>query len=236
MIGSGVTRLVALVPSIVSIVLFLLLARHFLLRRASVPPGNLLPRLFALLDRLMQWANRFAGGVVLLRERGSLPGDDPVYWRETQRRALGKPHYLLRVLCVLEIPTVFLCVGTAMIDPENTTGLSLLAAALTILIIFLLGTTVTAVEQSGLGTPRAKPSKCSSPPLRSAVPDHSGKSERALRRLEWVLAVPLLTVICFPRLVIFAPGTGIMGANAFGRECQRATDSNVPPMKVGFPI
>ena len=102
----------------------LLLARFFLVRRAFLSPFDLLPRLFKQIDRAMKWANRFVGGVVLYRDGGSVPVDDPVFWRETQRRVLGKPHYLFRLLCALEVPTVLLCLvvvlGEFLLDlPEN---------------------------------------------------------------------------------------------------------------------
>ncbi len=180
------------VPSIGSIAIFLLLARFFLIRRAFVPAGNFLPRLFARIDGFMKRANRLTGGVMLLRDAGSLPADDPVFWRDTHRRALGKPHHLLRLLCAIEIPTVLVCMLVALSGNGTfDSGVIVVAAAvLGILVLFSLSATAAnAIVSERVGQS-----------LEVLLTTPLGgweiirQKERALRRLEWVLAVPLLTV------------------------------------------
>jgi ABC-type Na+ efflux pump permease subunit len=90
------------------VVSFLLLAGASvaLRRRAAARSGNLLVGLFRGLDRVYDRLNRRLGGIVLLRDRPMLPGNDPVAWRETEKRALGNLRYLARILLVLEVPVV----------------------------------------------------------------------------------------------------------------------------------
>lgn len=96
-------------PILLSIVLFAFLARLGLLRRAFVAPRNRALQLFRWLDRPMHALNRRFGGVVLAKDR-SLPGSDPVAWRETSRRLLGSPQYLVRLGILLEFPLLMLCI------------------------------------------------------------------------------------------------------------------------------
>jgi len=182
-----------LLPSIGTILLCLGLTRWFLVRRAFAPPSHFLPRLFAHIDRWMKSANRFAGGLVLYREASSLPVTEPVFWRETQRRVLGKAHYLLRLLCAIEIPTVLLLMCLLMVfgDAYETGGMLAFATAvlfgLAVLILSATASNSLISERVGqtldvlLTTPV---SAC----------EIVRQKERALRRLEWVLVVPLLTV------------------------------------------
>jgi hypothetical protein len=89
-------------------------ARHFLLTHAFLPPRNPLLRFFKNLDRFWENLNYLTGGIVLIKDRNSLPGNRPVFWRETSKKSLGKPHYLFRVLVALEIPALFfMCLSGA---------------------------------------------------------------------------------------------------------------------------
>lgn len=85
----------------------LLLARTFLQSRAFVPPRNVLLQAFQWLDRLFVRMNRVTGDIVLVNDTNSLPGDDPVAWRETAKKSLGTFRYLFRVCTVLELPILF---------------------------------------------------------------------------------------------------------------------------------
>jgi ABC-type transport system involved in multi-copper enzyme maturation permease subunit len=105
--------LVASVAVWASIFLFLALARRYLLTRAVAPTTNRLLNFFRRLDRFWHGVNQNFGGVVLVRESHELPGAQPVYWRETQRRALGKLNYLFRVLIAIEGPVALIGLTTA---------------------------------------------------------------------------------------------------------------------------
>jgi len=132
------------------------------------------------------------GGVVLYRDSGSLPGDDPIFWRETQRRVLGKPHYLFRLLCALEIPTVLICLLVILGDYSSweSDSLSLTGFVLAALAMFSLSATAAnSIVSERVGQTL---DVLLTTPLSAA--QILRQKERVLRRLEWILAVPLLTV------------------------------------------
>jgi len=194
--GSNPNWPVYLLPSIASIFLFLVLARWFLVRRALVPPVNFLRPIFERIDRLMKRMNRATGGVVLWRDSSNLPADEPIFWRETHRRVLGKPHYLLRLLCVVELPTVVACLAIALVQSfssynqdwvEYSWLFGILGALITLFISAHAANTIVS-ERVGqsldvlLTTPLS-------------ARDIVRQKERALRRLLIVVAVPLLTIV-----------------------------------------
>jgi len=98
--------LVVLVP--------LIAARMLLVPRAFVKSRGFTLRLFKVLDKSMNFANRLTGGVTLVKERGELPGDNPVAWREVSRRSLGQARYLFRILAVLILPVIPLILVVAL--------------------------------------------------------------------------------------------------------------------------
>lgn len=99
------------VPIALSAGAFLALARVFIVRRAFVPARSLTLGLFKLLDRVMDRWNRSVGNVVLVKERKTLPGNDPVAWREVAKKSLGKTRYLIRILFATEVPILFTAVA-----------------------------------------------------------------------------------------------------------------------------
>ena len=181
-------RVFALIPSLLSIFLFLGLARFFFLRRAFLPPTQFLRRVFRRLDAFMQRANRLTGGIVLLRERSQLPGDAPIFWRETRTRALGRPHYLLRILVIAEGFTVLLCLLLALQMNRGHGELLALLGGLALLVVAVQSANVIVSERVNqtlevlLTTPLA-------------AAQIVREKERALFRLLLVLAMPLLTVV-----------------------------------------
>jgi ABC-type transport system involved in multi-copper enzyme maturation permease subunit len=86
-------------------VAFLIAARLVIERRADLRPAHRVRRLLQLLDRGFGWVNdRVALGITLGRAGSGLPGDSPIAWRESRRGNLGRIHYLIRILLVLELP------------------------------------------------------------------------------------------------------------------------------------
>ena len=178
-------------PALLLTGIFLVLARYFLLRRASVPPQNLLPRIFAWLDGMMKRANRLTGGVMVMREGASLPGDDPVYWRENRRRGLGKAQHIVRLLCVIEIPPMLICLWVATAFVPDMSGLTVAAGVIAVVATLVLATTAAnSLVSERIGQTLD---------VLLTTPLSAGQivrqKERALRRLEWVLALPLLGVL-----------------------------------------
>ncbi|EDY17316.1 hypothetical protein CfE428DRAFT_5163 [Chthoniobacter flavus Ellin428] len=182
-----------LLPSIGTILLCLGLTRWFLVRRAFVPPSNFLPRLFSRIDRWMKGVNRLAGGLVLYRESSSLPVTEPVFWRETQRRVLGKAHYLVRLLCAIEVPTVLLLMALLMVfgDGYETGGMLAFATAV---LVGLAVLTLSTTASNSLVSERVGQTLDVLLTTPVSAREIVRQKERALRRLEWVLVVPLLTV------------------------------------------
>ncbi|MEA3211572.1 MAG: hypothetical protein QOE70_4629 [Chthoniobacter sp.] len=182
------------IPAMVIALAFLGLSRWFLVRRAFVPPSNLLLRLFQQLDRFMHWANRLTGGVIVVRETDRLPGDDPIAWRELTRRSLGKVHYLVRVLLVVEVPVVCVCAFVAALSEGSQsllgvlTWLAVIAGALGILAVSVASAN-TIVSERVAQTLEV----LLTTPLTSK--DIVMQKARALRRLTLVAAIPVATVL-----------------------------------------
>jgi ABC-type transport system involved in multi-copper enzyme maturation permease subunit len=187
------------IPVVVSILVFLLLARRFLVRRAFLPPSSFFLRLFRKLDRAMQWANKFFGNVSLLRGSNDLPDEEPIAWREMSRRALGKVHYLVRILIAIEVPVIFLCLLLAATSSgyrnqaEEFSALAAVVGALSILALSVQAANTIVSERVHqtlevlLTTPMS---------AREII----AQKARVLRRFIFVLAVPLLTIFaaeCF---------------------------------------
>ena len=104
--------LVASIPIVASTVVFLVLARVFLLRRAFVRGRGVVLTAFQRLDVFWHRVNRLTGGIVLVRDRDTLPGKAPILWREVNRRSLGKTSHLVRIACILGIPIAVVASGT----------------------------------------------------------------------------------------------------------------------------
>jgi ABC-type transport system involved in multi-copper enzyme maturation permease subunit len=170
--------------------LFLLLARLVIVRRAAPQPKHRIRRVFQGLDRVVGRVNdRFAFGFVLGGAGSDLPKDDPVAWREGRRGNLGQINYLVRVLLVLELPiVVFSVVYVATTRDFDFSGLSFLSLVLwpvALLVVVVRSAGLIAAEKARqtldvlLATPL---------PLSSLV----GAKMRGLWRVMAVVSVPIL--------------------------------------------
>ena len=186
MVGSSVGILL-------SIVLFLTLARVGLVRRAFTPPSNFFLRTFRRIDGWMHFANRLTGGAIVMQPGSRLPDAEPIAWRELSRKGLGQPQYLVRILLAVEIPVVALCLAGAL-RLDGYSGQSelhsMLAACVGTLAVLALSVqaanaVVSERVQQTLELLLTTPLTAREIVLQKA---------RALRRFMWVLAVPLLTI------------------------------------------
>ncbi|HIE98986.1 MAG: hypothetical protein ABGZ23_29740 [Fuerstiella sp.] len=180
------------VPALFATLGFLLFARVILVRRAFVSQSSALLRVFRAVDVFFTALNdRTTGGIELICDSNPLPGDDPVAWRERNKKSLGKARYLFRVLVVLEIPTLFICVMAAEVSARNRfQGLYVLQG-----LIWTLAVLVTAVKAATLfSSERAK--QTIEPLLASPMSGVDMLSQKVvgMRRLLIVLSVPILTV------------------------------------------
>lgn len=133
-------------PLIVSGLVFLAIARHFLVSRAFLNPVNPLIRFFRALDGFFERINQnsITRGVVLVREDTSLPDARPVSWRETKKRSLGKTTWLIRIFVLLETFVCFVAVTSA---ADYRRGMATGHAGLT---LWLLAIAVVAVAGANL--------------------------------------------------------------------------------------
>lgn len=95
-----------LLPSVLAAGACLGIARWQFWRRAFPTAGNFIPKLLRWFDdffhRINQ--NRLTRGIVLVRDKNTLPLFKPVAWRETVKKSLGSTRYLVRLLVLLELP------------------------------------------------------------------------------------------------------------------------------------
>jgi ABC-type transport system involved in multi-copper enzyme maturation permease subunit len=174
------------VPILCSTVVFLLLARLFLVRRAFSPPRRLLATWFHWLDRTFARWNQRIGGWVLWREASTGPGNEPVAWRELQKRALAKRDHWLRLMIAAELLAVPLCLP-AITDRY----VSVVAAS----VVWILAA-VTLVMQAANSIASERTNQTLeillTTPLRGA--ELVRQKTPALRRMSWVFILPLATL------------------------------------------
>ncbi len=102
LVGAALTSAIVLTLAF----LFLQSAARRLPRAAIDPPRSRLLIAFRRVDVFFHDLNKGFGNIELTRDRVTLPGDEPLYWRERCKRALGRTHHLMRIVALLEIPTV----------------------------------------------------------------------------------------------------------------------------------
>jgi ABC-type transport system involved in multi-copper enzyme maturation permease subunit len=127
---------------------FLILARVAIVRRAAPQAKHRIRRLFQWLDRIFWRLNdRYARGIVLSRPGTDLPENNPVAWRENRRGNLGRVNYLIRILLVVEFPILAFTVLIAAVStsPGDFTILSALG-----LLLWLIAILVIVVRSAGL--------------------------------------------------------------------------------------
>lgn len=167
-------------------------SRWCLIRRANAPSRNLLSRFFRMLDRRFTAINARFGNIELTRDTTKLPGDDPIAWRETTRRPIGTVRYLVRLFVLIEFPVVFLCA----ISVGSTSGLGLLQF-ITILTWIIVTLFICVVSPSLISGERSYQTLdvLLTTPLTNR--DILSQKTRGVRRLLFVVAVPLLTLYGF---------------------------------------
>jgi hypothetical protein len=190
-------------PTLVSVVFFLVVARVFVVRRAFVPARNRFLRFLLWLDTLFHRINqnRVTKGIVLINESTTLPEDDPVAWRETKKKSLGTTRYLIRIFLATEVPVLILCLLMALsINTgygswssgynEPVAVLLMVAWIFVALLVCVRAASLISGERSHetLDVLLSTPLRCS---------DLVRQKFQGVRRLMLVLAVPLLTMIAF---------------------------------------
>jgi ABC-type transport system involved in multi-copper enzyme maturation permease subunit len=90
---------------------FLLVARRCLVARAFVASRNYLLEFLKVFDRRgsRRTAIPAAHAPVTHTDLVLLPNEQPIAWRETNKRSLGRARYLVRLLLFVEVPLVLFC-------------------------------------------------------------------------------------------------------------------------------
>lgn len=180
------------VPSAFASLVLILMARRFLITRAEVSRSSILLKIFRWLDKFFKDVNEWTtGGRMVLKEATSLPHNDPVAWRERSKKSLGKPHYLIRLLVLIQFPVLFVCVLSA--GSENSSAREVLRALLRLLwvlaamIISVKGATLISSER----TRETLDALLSTPMTGASI---LLQKVSGMRRMLLVLATPIMTV------------------------------------------
>jgi ABC-type transport system involved in multi-copper enzyme maturation permease subunit len=174
--------------------LCLVLARSFLVSRAFLPPRNVVLNVFKRLDRFFVRLNdnRVTRGFEFGAVGGSLPVDEPVAWRETAKRSLGTTRYLVRLFIALELPTAALCLIliVAALNSGPLTMVLFLLWIISALFIAVQSASLIAGERSQ----QTLDVLCTTPLSGRQI---LLQKFRSVRRLMYVLAVPIATLVAF---------------------------------------
>ena len=170
------------------------IARVCLIRRAFLPARNVVLNVFQILDRIFLRLNNnpVTRGFVFISDKAPLPGDEPVGWRETTKRSLGKGRYLLRVFVAIEVPVAVLC---TMLIVAGSSAEPL--TPLLFLVWIIAGLMVSAQSASLIAGERSHQTLevlCTTPLTGKEI---LRQKFRAVRRLIVVLLVPFATIFTF---------------------------------------
>lgn len=186
------------IPTILSGLFCLLVARWALYRRAFITPSNPLLSFFRGLDKIFSWANRkVAFDVKLVREADTLPGNDPIAWREVSKRSLGQFRYLVRIMIPMMFPVIF--VGTFMASlsandwRSNGPNVGLTPLVIFLWVVSLVLIAVTAANTVPLERMRQTWDVLRSMPMQGR--DILRQKLRGVRRLQWVCSIPVVAAI-----------------------------------------
>ena len=172
---------------------------RLLVSRAFLPPRNFLLGMFKAIDIVFQRLNdnRFTRGIVLGNHGTSIPEGEPVAWRETHKRSLGRARYLVRVFIALEIPVAVLCfiiafpgAGARRPQPEVMSAILFFLWGIAVLMVAVQSASLIAGEKSH----QTLDVLCTTPLSGREI---VLQKYRAVRRLMLVLLAPFGTIFFF---------------------------------------
>jgi len=189
---------------------FVNLARVTLQERGAMPHRSVMLEFLLAIDRFFKDLNdSLFHGVTVARDDVPLPRTQPIVWRGRYRRSLGTLRYQVRLLLLIEIPTIFLglMAHAESLGPGRVAGLTLGVRTVAIGGLWLMTIAVLSTTAAGL-----IPSERSHQTLdallvsplsgRDIVLQHMG----GLRRTILALVVPLVTMYCVP---LTCPGSWV---------------------------
>lgn len=140
---------------------------------------------------VMKRANRVVGNVMIVKDRRTLPADDPIAWRETAKKSLGKVHYLFRILVVIEVPVAFISV-IVLLQGRRGGGELLPALVFIVWAISVLAVSVTSANTVASERTSQTLEVLLTTPITGR--DIVLQKMRAVRRLMYVFLVPFFTL------------------------------------------
>lgn len=191
---SGPAIAAGTLPILLSTAVFLILSRACLVRRALVAPSQRLLGSFRKLDGLFARLNesRLTKGIILIKDKTTFPAGDPVAWRETTKRSLGRARYLIRIGVAVEASLITLLI-LLVIFTGGTPGMALL---LLVFLMWALAVMVVAVQSASLiageRSHQTLDVLCSTP---MAGRDIVLQKFSGIRRLIVLVWVPMLTIL-----------------------------------------
>lgn len=203
--GTGIAPIAAWLPAIIlgipsflSGLCCLVVARWALYRRAFIAPSNPLLKFFRGLDKIFSWANRkVAFDVKLVREAETLPDYEPIAWREVSKRSLGQFRYLVRIMIPMLFPVIFvgMFVATSSANDWQSNGPNhgLTPLVMFLWIVSLVLIAITASNAIPLERIRQTWDVLRSMPL--AGREVLLQKLRGVRRLQWVCSIPVVAAI-----------------------------------------
>ncbi len=173
--------------------LAMLVARIALFSRAFSPPSNAILKVLQGVDRFWNELNSVAGGVVLVDDKNRWPNQQPVAWRETSKKSLGTFRYLFRVLVLIETPILVICQTSNISGNSNASAVSYL-----LFLTWGIGAALICVHAASVisGERSRQTLDCllTTPLAGSRI---VREKLAGVRRLMFVLVVPLATVFAF---------------------------------------
>ncbi|HLJ09977.1 MAG TPA: ABC transporter permease subunit [Planctomycetaceae bacterium] len=174
----------------------LLLARRFLVRRAFLPPRNIVLDAFRRIDRAqLQQARAESSAQAAALSAARLPGDEPIAWRETSKRLLGRGRYVFRILLFIEVPLVLFCL--LLIAKSDNFATEILSSMM-LFLVWMLSVLVVSVKAASLiageRSHQTLDVLCTTPLTSREI---VLQKFRGVLRLILVLAVPMLTIYLF---------------------------------------
>ncbi len=213
--------LVRTIPIGFTILVSLGLARWWLVSRAVANHKNrimsFLRRMDGIFHRLNQ--NRWTQGVVLVHDTETLPDEKPIAWRETKKRAFGTVRYLVRMLMLIEFPTLAFCLTFFIVSSNDRAFYSNRSPTMVIVsvivwilsLLFLVSKAATVLPSERL---RETFDVLLSTPI--STREIVFQKFAGVKRLIWMLSIPLVTLALTHALWIETGGTQWWSNNGLG--------------------
>ena len=159
------------------------------------------------LDSAVTEVNEAIGGIVLFRGREVPPGHEPILWRESRKRALGKLEYFVRAVLAMEIPTA--AIGVIILVNSHRGGLATMTFFFWI--VASLSITICAVHL----IPNERSQRTLDVLLTTPLSGREILSQkiRGLNRLKLLFAIPFMTCIfmrAYVESVVFTGGRALL--------------------------